>query len=123
MLTDETRELFKRAIEDRQSIGWRIRSEERLKERRFFKTNGGPTQKNRIERCKLDNKAKLYAPITDHQEENRGCIIKCFNWRDHELKTTDHLKRLLFFFLKVVIVAVGFAFIIYFYFFVKKLFA
>ena len=101
-----------------------ISNEERRKNQRI--ENGQElirqTQKNKIEHCKLDNKAQLYAPIIDRQEENRGFIIKCFNWLDHEQTITNHFKTLFFFFLKVVIVVGGFSFIIYFYFFVKQLF-
>ena len=79
-------------------------------------------QIQKVQNCTLDNKAKLYAPIIDRQEENRGLVIKCFNWLDHSKTTIDHLETLLFFFLKMVIVVGGCTSIIYFYFFVKKLF-
>ena len=86
-------------------------------EKEYYKS-----QATTVQNCTLDNNSELYAPTIDHLEKNRAYfIIKC-NWLDPELTTSDQLKRLLFFFLKVVIVVGGFALIFYCYFSEKKLF-
>ena len=62
-----------------------------------------------IQHNTLNNKAKINVPIIDQLEENWAYFVfKCCNWLqpglEPELTTTDHLKILLFFFLKAMIV-------------------